>query len=153
MERKKEKKGESFLSYKYLEDVAVADVEFEATGKNLEELFVSCAEALENCMADLKSISPKVRKEIKLKNESADLLLYDFLSELIYLKDVEQLLFGKFSVKIKQNKNCELVADVWGEKINSKKHKLEDDVKAVTMHQYKIEKTKSGFKTQILLDI
>lgn len=136
-----------------MEDVAVADVEFEATGKTLEELFVSCAEALENTMADLKSISAKTKKEIKLKSASADLLLYDFLSELVYLKDVEQLLFGKVSVKIKQNKNYELIAELWGEKINSTKHKLEDDVKAVSMHNYKIEKTKSGFKTQILLDI
>ena len=141
------------MPYKYLEDVAVADVEFEATGKTLEELFVSCAEALENSMADLKLISPKIKKEIKLKNESADLLLYDFLSELIYLKDTEQMLFGKFSVKIKQGKNFEMIAEISGEKINPKKHKLEDDVKAVTMHDYKIEKTKSGFRIQILLDI
>lgn len=141
------------MSYKYLEDVAVADVAFEAKGKNLEELFVSCAEALENTMADLKSINPKIKKKIKLKAETADLLLYDFLSELIYLKDAEQMLFGKFLVKIKQNKNYELSAEIFGEKIDSKKHKLEDDVKAVTMHYYKIEKTKKGFKTQILLDI
>lgn len=141
------------MSYKYLEDVAIADVAFEASGKNLEELFVSCAEALENSMAELKSISPKVKKEIKLKNESADLLLYDFLSELVFLKDTEQMLFGKFSLKIKQNKNFELFAEFFGEKIDPKKHKLEDDVKAVTMHDYKIVKTKSGFRTQILLDI
>lgn len=141
------------MSYKYLEDVAVADIAFEAKGKNLEELFVSCAEALENSMADLKSISPKIKKEVKLKNENVDLLLYDFLGELIYLKDVEQLLFRKFSLKIKQNKNFELTAEIFGEKINPKKHKLEDDVKAVTMHDYKIEKTKVGYRTQILLDI
>lgn len=136
-----------------MEDIAVADVAFEAKGRNLEELFVSCAEALENCMADLKSIGAKTKKEIKLKNETADLLLYDFLSELIFLKDTKQMLFGKFSVKIKQNKNLEMVVQMLGEKIDPKKHKLEDDVKAVTMHDYKIEKIKSGYKTQILLDI
>jgi len=141
------------MSYKYLEEVAVADIAFEANGKTLEELFISCAEALENSMSDLKSISAKTKKEIKLKNESADLLLYDFLSELIFLKDTEQMLFGKFSVKISQRKNYALTAEIWGEKINPKKHKLEDDVKAVTMHDYKIEKLKSGFRTQILLDI
>lgn len=153
MERKEKERGESILSYKYLEDVAVADIAFEAKGKTLEELFVSCAEALENTIANLKSIGSKERRHFIKKSESVDMLLYDFLSELVYLKDTEQMLFGKFSVKIKQNKNFEIEATMFGEKINPKKHKLEDDVKAVTMHDYKIEKTKSGFKTQILLDI
>lgn len=141
------------MSYKYLEDVAVADIAFEAKGKTLEELFVSCAEALENCMADLKSVRNKERRHLIKKSESADMLLYDFLSELIFLKDTDQILFSKFSIKIKKNKNFELEATMFGEKIDSKRHKLEDDVKAVTMHDYKIEKTKSGFRTQILLDI
>ena len=141
------------MSYKYLEDVAVADVAFEAKGKNLEELFVSCAEALENTMAELKSISPKIKKEIKLKNESADILLYDFLGELIFLKDTEQMIFGKFLVKIKQNKNYELNAKIFGEKIDSKKHKLEDDVKAVTMHFFTIKKEANIYKITVTLDI
>ena len=141
------------MSYRYLEDVAVADIAFEAKGKSLGELFISCAKALENSMADLKSIDSKEKRFIAKSAESVDLLLYDFLSELVYLKDTEQMLFGKFSVKIRKSKTFKLEAIAFGERINPKKHKLEDDVKAITMHDYKITKTKTGFKTQILLDI
>jgi len=141
------------LSYKYLEDVAVADIAFEATGKTLDELFVSCAEAVENSMAELKSISAKTKKEIKLKNETADLLLYDFLSELIFWKDTERMLFRKFSIKVRQNKNFELVAEIWGEKIDPKKHKLKDDVKAVTMHFFTIKKEANTYQITVTLDI
>jgi SHS2 domain-containing protein len=141
------------MSYKFLEDIAIADVAFEATGKNLEELFVSCALATTEVMVDLKDLSTKIKKEIKIENKDIEILLYEFLSELIFLKDAESLLFSKFDVKIKENKNYELAAKIAGDKINPEKQELKADVKAVTMHMFEVKKIDKGWKARIILDI
>ena len=138
------------MSYKFLEDIAIADIAFEASGKDLNELFESAATALESSMANIKKVKPKIRKEINLSKETVEELLFDFLNELVYLKDAESLLFSKFSVKLKGKK---LHAEVLGDKIDSKTQELDNDVKAVTLHGFKVEKTKDGWKTTVILDV
>ena len=68
------------MSYKFLEDISLADVAFEASGKTLEELFESAALATTNVMIkDLKTIKPKIKKKIKLHASTVENLLHDFL--------------------------------------------------------------------------
>lgn len=144
------------MPYRFLEKIATADVAIEATGKTLEELFTSAAMAVEEVMADLKTISPRMEKEIKLENEKIDQLPLDFLEELVFLKDTEQLLFNKFMTDIKinkKNKKYILSAKASGEKIDFHKQKVKADVKAVTYHLFALEETKEGWKTRIILDI
>ncbi|MBS3054977.1 MAG: archease [Candidatus Aenigmarchaeota archaeon] len=138
------------MGYKFLEDIAIADIAFEATGKDLNELFESAATALEVSMANIKKVKPKIKKEISLSKETVEELLFDFLNELVYLKDAESLLFSKFSVDVKGKK---LHAEVFGDKIDSKTQELDNDVKAVTLHGFKVEKTKDGWNTKVILDV
>ncbi len=139
--------------YKFLENVAIADIAFESYGKDLNELFENSALAVFESSAEIKTIKPKVKREIKLSNDRIDNLLYDFLSEIIFLKDKDSLIFSKSKVDIKENKEYKLTAFLEGEKINQKKHILLNDVKAVTMHLFKIEKVKDYWKATIVLDI
>jgi len=44
-------------------------------------------------------------------------------------------------------------ASVSGEPINSSKHHFETEVKAVTYNKIRIEKTASGFETEVVLDL
>ena len=141
------------MPYKLLEDIAIADIAFEATGKTLEELFESCAVAFSEISANRKKIKPKIKKEIKIESETIEDMLYNFLSELIYLKDAEQLLFSKYEMKIQRTKNYQLVVNAYGEKIDSKKHELKDDVKAVTMHLFSIKQEGNIYKATVVLDI
>lgn len=138
------------MGYKFLEDIAIADIAFEATGKDLNELFESAAVALESSMANIGKVKPKIKKEINLSKETLEELLFGFLNELVYLKDAEHLLFSKFSVKVEEKK---LTAEVFGEKIDSKVHELDNDVKAVTLHGLKVERTKDGWMTKVILDV
>lgn len=138
------------MGYKFLEDIAIADIAFEATGKDLNELFESAAVALESSMANIGKVKPKIKKEINLSKETLEELLFGFLNELVYLKDAEHLLFSKFTVKVGEKK---LAAEVFGEKIDSKVHELDNDVKAVTFHDFKVERTRNGWKTTIILDV
>ncbi len=140
------------MKYKFLDHTA--DVMFEAYGKNLNEVFRNSALAVFDVQCNLKNVRGKIKKKIKLKNSVVGDLLFDFLEELIYLKDAKYLLFGKFDVKIKETKG-EYILDViaYGEKINPKKHELKTDVKAITLHEFFLKKVKDGWKCKVLLDI
>ena len=137
------------VRYKFLDHTA--DVLFEAYGKDLNEVFENSALASFDVQVELKKVNANIKKRIKLENKDIGNLLYDFLEELIYLKDAESLVFSKFKVKI--TGNYILYADIEGEKINQNKHDLKVDVKAVTLHDFSLKKTKNGYKARILLDI
>jgi len=139
-------------SYKYLEHTA--DVLFVAQAQGLGELFEQCALAVENAQVVLKGIKAKESKEIKLENSTLEKLLFDFLDELLYLKDTEGLIFSKFKCKIEEkNKKFLLNCTTKGEKFNPDKHEQKVDAKAITMHMFKVEQIKDGWKAKVLVDI
>jgi len=143
------------MPYKFLENIALADVAFEVTGRVLSEIFTSAGLATMAVMVkDVKSIKPKIKKEINLENESAEQLLFAFLDELIFLKDSEQLLFSKFDIKVTEvNGKFVLSGFISGEKINPDIHETLVDIKAVTMHHFSLKKTESGWRATVVLDI
>lgn len=136
------------MKFEYLENVAIADIAFKAEGKNLNELFETCAFAVAETIADTKTIKPKIVKKISLESVDIEQLLFIFLSEITYFKDAELLFFSKFEVKIKDKK---LTAKMYGEKINSTIERR-NDVKAITMHMLKIEK-KGKYYATVVVDV
>lgn len=141
------------MPFRYLEDIATADAAFEVVGRTLEKLFRDAAIATFEVMVDTKSVEPGITRKIELKNEAVDNLLFDWLSELVYLKDAEALLFSKFDISIKKNDFYELKATASGEAINQEKHILRSDVKAVTYHMFEVKKTEKNWTARVILDI
>ena len=140
------------MKYKFFEHTA--DVIFEAYGRTLERLFEHSALAVEEIMVDLKTLHAKEHYEILLESDSLENLLYDFLSELIFVKDTEGLLFNKFNVVIHhKNKKYELFAKCEGDFINRTKHELGDDAKAITMHEFELKKKGNIWISRVLVDI
>ena len=142
--------------YKFLEDVAIADIAYESYGKNLNELFENSALAIFELSAEVKTIEPKKKLTVKLENKKLDNLLYDFLSEILFLKDSKYMVFRNVKVKItanRKNKNYELKSTLEGDTINSEKQHLENDIKAVTMHMLELKKEKNNWKARIVVDI
>jgi len=141
--------------YRYRDDVALADAAFEAWGATLEELFVAAADATTNTMAEnLEGIEDRQRRAIRAEEQSADLLLYRLLEELIYLKDAEGLLLRVPAVRIRRRDGAlVLEAEARGEPIDPSRHRLQADVKAVTMHRLRVERTGGGWEASVVLDI
>lgn len=79
-------------------------------------------------------------------------LLFDWLAELIYLKDSKSMLFGKFEVKIEEKEGYRLSAFVWGEPADQKKHKVRVDVKAVTYHLLEVKQINNMWTAKVVLD-
>src|SRR4029077_1580151 len=91
------------MPYHYLEDVGTADIAFEANGRNLSELFTVAADAMTNVMIEnLEAIQPRETRQFELNNEKIDMLLFDFLQELIYLKDADRLLLRIRQAQIRE---------------------------------------------------
>jgi SHS2 domain-containing protein len=140
--------------YRYLEKFVTADMAFEAFGKDLDELFENSALALSEAMVHLKTVEPKVRKEIKLEHSSLQGLLIDFLNEIIYFKDAGPLFLTKFKVNVKKEGEVwKLTAEAWGEKVNFDKHKVEADVKAATWHMLELKQKGKQWYARVVLDI
>ena len=143
------------MPYHYLEEIGTADIAFEATGRDLPELFSDASDATMNVMIDnLDAIEPRETRHIELSNNEIDMLLFDFLQELIYFKDAERLLLRVRAVQIEQrNEKYFLKAEAGGEPLDEARHQQRADVKAVTLHDFSVEKKNSGWKTRVLLDI
>jgi SHS2 domain-containing protein len=140
--------------YKFLENFVTADMAFEAYGKDLSELFTNAASAVAAAMVEPKSMSPKIKKVIKMQNKDLPNLMIDFLNEIIYYKDAESLLFPKVKVKItEKNGLYHLAADLAGDKIDFTKHKVEADVKSATWHSFELQKKGKSWHTRVVLDI
>lgn len=141
------------MKFKYLEEVATADIAFEAYGKDMRELFENTALAVAETMVDVKTVSAKEKKEIELEENDIQQLLFEFVEELIYIKDADHFVFKKFDLELKEGKRNKLKVTCYGDEIDKNKQDLRNDVKAITYHMYKLEKVKQGYKVLIVLDV
>ncbi len=139
--------------YTFLTDIATADVAIESRGDTLEELFTASAMATFEVMADISSIQPETRKALHLENSKIDGLLFDWIAEIIYLKDSEFMLFGKYDIKITKDVNYQLDAEILGEEINQSKHDLRCDVKAITFHLFEVYEKGGKWISRFILDL
>ena len=143
------------MPYKYLEEIGTADIAFEATARDLPELFTDAADAMTNVMIDnIEAIQPRDIRQIELSNEKLEMLLFDFLQELIFLKDAERLLLRIRDVQIDERNDIYFAkAIAEGERIDAERHHQRADVKAVTLHDFCVEQAENGWKARVLLDI
>ncbi len=137
----------------FLDDIATSDAAIEARGDTLEELFRASATATFEVMVDTKDVQPEIKKELHLENQEIDKLLFDWLAEIIYLKDSEFMVFSKFDIEIKKNSNYLLNATIFGEEINQSRHELRCDVKAITYHLFDVSKKEGKWTARFILDI
>ncbi len=146
MSDKKEKKKFEFL------DISTADVAFAAYGHDLKELFTNSARALFEIIVATKGIEPEVKKPVEVKGHDLKSLMFNWLSELIFLSSSEEIVFSQFNVKVDEGALA-LSADCYGEKIDPKKHELRTEVKAATYHKMEIEKSDGIWRAQVIVDV
>jgi len=143
------------LNYRYLEDIATADVAFEARGETLEEMFMAAADATMNTMVDnLSAIRMESDISLRMVRDDLDMLLFDFLNEFLFYKDSELLLLRVKNIAVEALiSSFKLDAVLSGEKLDAERHHPAVDVKAVTMHKFGVEHVADGWKATVVLDI
>ena len=143
------------MPYHFLEDVSIADVAFEARGKTLNELFTNAALAVTNTMVkNVKTVGQSVVKDVELEADNPEMLLYRFLQELVFYKDAELLLFSGYDFEVRREiEKWHLKAVLRGEELSRDKHELAADVKAVSLHNFKVQKTTKEWRAEVILDV
>ncbi len=143
------------MGYSFLENEATADVAFEAWGNNPSEVFKAAADAVVAVMVENPSdISPCETREIEIEDEHLDLLLYNFLEQILFLKDAEQFMANVEEVDVGSGEGKWRVnAQARGERLDPIRHHQGIDVKAVTLHAFRVEKKKEGWRAHVVLDI
>lgn len=141
--------------YRYLEGIATADVAFEAWGATPEKTFIAAADATLNTMVEeIGTVAPRERRVFSLAADSLDLLLFELLQELVYRKDAERILLRVSDLRIEEDgAGYRLHVDATGETIDSGRHHLLADVKAVTLHRLVVERTRDGWRAVVVLDV
>jgi SHS2 domain-containing protein len=93
---------------------------------------------------DIEIISPDIKG-----------LLVDWLSELLYLFEVDEIIFSEFKIISieKTNDGFLLKGKASGEPIDLSRHNFGTQVKAVTFHDLQVESDKTGRScVQVVLD-
>jgi len=134
--------------YRFVDDLT-SDVMFEAYGKDLAELFANAAEAMFSVICKLDRISPEKKISVSVEGKNEKDLLFNWLQELIGLVDTEGMFLSEF--RIRKIEGNAMEAEVKGEEMVPEKG--ETVVKAVTYYGLSLEKTESGYKAVVSLDI
>ena len=127
-----------------------ADTGIIAYGENLKEAFENAALGMFSLVTDLISIENDQTIKIDIKSSDFESLLVSWLNELIYLFDVDNIIFDKFDIT-RLDKNS-LSATVYGEKVDLSRHEIRTGIKAATYHMLKIDEN-DPCRVQVLFDI
>ncbi|MEP9411565.1 MAG: archease [Candidatus Brocadia sp.] len=136
---------------KYILINHTADIGIDVFGNSLQELFTNAAFALFDIIADLSKVEGTAEYAISVSGIDREQLMVNWLSELLYLHDVKNLLFRDFCITdILDN---QLNATVRGEAFREDKHVIKTGIKAVTYHCLSIVLEDNKWKARIIFDI
>lgn len=136
------------MEYRYLSHTAEA--KFQAFGQTLEDVFSNAGMAMTNLMVE--NPVPVEKREVEVTGNSVESLLYDFLNELLYLKDTGYVAgdFRDLTIS-KQKGTYKLESEVWVDKVEH--YEAMTDVKAPTYHEMKVEKEENDWVAQVVVDV
>jgi SHS2 domain-containing protein len=139
------------MKFKFLE-FSTADVCYMAYGNDLNMLYENAALAMFEVMINTDQVGEKIIKEIEVDGFDLKSLMFNWLNELLFLYDSENLTFSRFDIQIDEDR-MRLKAKILGEEIDIERHEIRADVKACTYHCMEIRRIDDGYYAQILLDV
>ena len=140
------------MGFRYLEEGPTADLLVEAYGSTIGEAFANAALAMFNTITPLEKVKPRVSRVIELEDGDLEGLLYDFLAELLFINDTENLVFSQIHVDVDAER-LRLKAECHGEAFDTERHEARGLVKAVTFHQMKVEEAGGQWRIRVVFDL
>ncbi len=139
------------MGFRYVEEGPEADLTIEAWGGALGEAFGNVALAMFNAMTPLDKVELRVSRAFEVDGDDPGALLFNFLDELLFIHEVELLVFSAFNVIVEEGMTS-LKAECRGEPFELGRHEQGIAVKAVTFHDMRIERENSGWVVRVVLD-
>ena len=128
-----------------------ADVAVEATGETLGATFGAVADGMAAAMCDTIPQTGE-RRQVDVTAESRDALLFDYLDELIYERDVRSVLPTDNEATISRDADgrWHLSGSYRGVSLSAVTAR---DLKAVTYSEMEIEETTTGWRAYVVFDV
>ena len=140
--------------FRFLEDIALADIGFEADGESIEEVFRGATQALLETMATPATVSEGWERAIERSDVDPSALLFDWLSEVVYWKDAAGVVFREAPLTLTRDGDVwQLRARLIGAPVDPQTQELHADVKGVTKHLYELTQTGGRWKARVVLDV
>ncbi len=128
-----------------------ADLGLRVRADSLDALLVDAARGLFSLIVtNLDQVKAVQEKTIRIDASEPEYLLFDWLNELLYTFDVDQLLFSEFAVRVDARG---LTATCRGEPVQPDRHEMDHEVKAITYHELKVQRDGDGWMAELIVDI
>lgn len=128
-----------------------ADLGLRVRAPDLATLFAEAGRGLTSMIvANLDQVKPVCEIALTVPGEKPDELLFDWLTELLYLFETRHLLLTDFEVRFDESG---LRATARGEEADDSRHQLEHEVKAITYHGLTVEPADGGWLAEVIVDI
>jgi SHS2 domain-containing protein len=126
-----------------------ADVGLVAYGETLAEAFANAAYGMFSIIAGLDGVREAEFRRVEISEEDMESLLFEWLNRLLYIFDVEMLLFRRFDII--EFGEGRLLAVCRGEKYDPSRHHLKTGVKSATYHLLTVDREKH--RVRVIFDI
>ena len=133
--------------FKFIEHTA--DTGLVAYGETLAGAFTNAALGMFSIIADLESVREVESRRVEVKEADMEGMLFEWLNNLIYIFDVEELILKRFDIV--EFEEGRLVAVCHGEKYDPYRHQLKTEVKSATYHMLEVDREKN--RVQVIFDI
>jgi SHS2 domain-containing protein len=128
-----------------------ADLGLRIRAADLNALFCEAAEAMfAMIVANPEAVEAVEAVSLAVAAERTDDLLRDWLAELLFTFDSRHLVLNHFAVQVSETS---LTATARGEVFDPERHEPRMEIKAITYHGLKLEKTPDGWLAEVIVDI
>jgi SHS2 domain-containing protein len=122
---------------------------FELIEHTLAEAFANAAYGLFAIIAELKNVRESEYRQVEIREEDSETLLFEWLNHLLYLFDVETILFRRFDIS--GFDGLGLRATCYGERYDPSRHQLQLGVKSATYHMLEVDRERN--QVQVIFDV
>jgi SHS2 domain-containing protein len=126
-----------------------ADTGLVAYGRDLPEAFANAAFGMFSIIAELDDVKETELRRVVIHEDDVESLLFEWLNNLLYYLDVEQLLLKTFDIKEFAEKR--LAAECRGEKYDPARHSLKTGIKSATYHMLEVDREKNTVR--VIFDV
>jgi len=126
-----------------------ADIKIRACAATPGELFSDVFTALMQVMYGTDR-SGGISREITIEAPDSESLLADFLSEVLFISEVDGLVFQKADIRIDGSR---LVARLDGEPFDPARHSGGTEVKGISYSGMSVKKDENGYMVDIVFDV
>lgn len=135
------------MSYEELPHTA--DVRIRVRAGSTDELFAEAARAISSIMYAPCSGAEET-ETLEIEAEDLETLMHDFLSEILYLSEVKEVVFCSFRVEVRDHS---LRAVMAGERFERRKHGGGTEIKGVSYSGLKIYKEGGDHVLEVIFDV